>query len=122
MLTNTGQVSSSQVKMMREKIRTVGISTVLDLPNPPSASPAPAPSSSSGPPSALSKSSTEGDWAVDGALRQGQEEALERGSKRGATFNFDIGIQAIYAVGEVEEAETLFDEAAEGEKALGAAA
>ncbi|PWZ00453.1 NADH:ubiquinone oxidoreductase complex I intermediate-associated protein 30 [Testicularia cyperi] len=113
-LTNTGQVSDSQVSMMREKIRTVGVSAVLDVPVPPSASQVP---NKDAPPSALSRgTNTAGsqqqqsdDWAVDGDLRsEGQEETLRRGSKRGASFNFDLGLEAVYAVGELEELDELF--------------
>ncbi|KAN0063156.1 hypothetical protein ACQY0O_004320 [Thecaphora frezii] len=108
-LTNTGQVSSSQVSMMREKVRTVGISAVLDVPTPPSASSAP---KKDAPPSSLSKPvEREDDWAVDGDLRNDHPEAAVRGSKRGTTFNFDLGLEAVYAIGELEEAERLFDTA-----------
>lgn len=114
-LTNTGQVANSQVSMMREKIRTVGISAVLDVPVPPSAS---KPPTKDAPPSALSRgsrsSSTEAqedDWAVDGDLRgdSGESEAM-RGSKRGATYNFDLGLESVYAVGELEELEGVFQQ------------
>ncbi|KAJ1028533.1 hypothetical protein NDA16_001699 [Ustilago loliicola] len=108
-LTNTGQVSNSQVSMMREKIRTVGISAVLDVPVPPSAS---KPPSKDAPPSALSRSSRkeeeEDDWAVDGDLKLDGKEA--RGSKRGATYNFDLGLESVYAVGELEELDGLFQQ------------
>ncbi|CBQ72031.1 related to complex I intermediate-associated protein CIA30 precursor, mitochondrial [Sporisorium reilianum SRZ2] len=111
-LTNTGQVSNSQVSMMREKIRTVGISAVLDVPVPPSAS---KPPSKDAPPSALSRSSRstdeaqEDDWAVDGDLRaDGGEEGPIRGSKRGATYNFDLGLESVYAVGELDELDGVF--------------
>ena len=111
-LTNTGQVSNSQVSMMREKIRTVGISAVLDVPVPPSAS---KPPSKDAPPSALSRSSRasteaeEDDWAVDGDLRGGEEEPV-RGSKRGATYNFDLGLESVYAVGELDELDGVFQQ------------
>ncbi|GAC96140.1 complex I intermediate-associated protein [Pseudozyma hubeiensis SY62] len=113
-LTNTGQVSNSQVSMMREKIRTVGISAVLDVPVPPSAS---KPPSQDAPPSALSRKSDgeqqqqEDDWAVDGDLRgEGGEDAPVRGSKRGATYNFDLGLESVYAVGELDELDGLFQQ------------
>ncbi|EPQ28728.1 uncharacterized protein PFL1_03532 [Pseudozyma flocculosa PF-1] len=110
-LTNTGQVSNSQLSMMREKIRTVGISAVLDVPTPPSANPAPRKDS---PPSALSRDvsrrsdDAEDDWAVDGGLRSdGGVDEAQRGSKRGTTFNFDLGIESVHAIGEIHEAEAL---------------
>ncbi|SPO23324.1 related to complex I intermediate-associated protein CIA30 precursor, mitochondrial [Ustilago trichophora] len=111
-LTNTGQVSNSQVSMMREKIRTIGISAVLDVPVPPSAS---KPPSKDAPPSALSRSSRrteeEDDWAVDGDLRaDGGEDGPVRGSKRGATYNFDLGLESVYAIGELEELDGLFQQ------------
>jgi len=101
--------------MMREKIRTVGISAVLDVPVPPSAS---KPPTKDAPPSALSKSSRtsqteqqEDDWAVDGDLRaEGEEDGPVRGSKRGATYNFDLGLETVYAVGELEELDGLFQQ------------
>lgn len=102
--------------MMREKIRTVGISAVLDVPVPPSAS---KPPSKDAPPSALSRSSSrskeeaaeEDDWAVDGDLRgDGGEEGPARGSKRGATYNFDLGLESVYAVGELEELDGVFQQ------------
>lgn len=86
---------------MREKIRTVGISAVLDVPVPPSAS---KPPSKDAPPSALSRD----DWAVDGDLKLEGEEL--RGSKRGATYNFDLGLESVYAVGELEELDGLFQQ------------
>lgn len=112
-LTNTGQISSSQVSMMREKIRTIGISAVLDVPVPPSAS---KPISKDAPPSALSKGprkmntdEQEDDWAVDGELRgEGGDGVAVRGSKRGSTFNFDLGLESVYAVGELDELDGLF--------------
>ncbi|CCF53246.1 hypothetical protein NDA11_006644 [Ustilago hordei] len=107
-LTNTGQVSNSQVSMMREKIRTVGISAVLDVPVPPSAS---KPPSKDAPPSTLSRSSRkegEDDWAVDGDFKLDGEEV--RGSKRGTTYNFDLGLESVYAVGELEELDGLFQQ------------
>ncbi|SOV04668.1 related to complex I intermediate-associated protein CIA30 precursor, mitochondrial [Ustilago sp. UG-2017a] len=107
-LTNTGQVSNSQVSMMREKIRTVGISAVLDVPVPPSAS---KPPSEDAPPSTLSRSSRkegEDDWAVDGDFKLDGKEV--RGSKRGATYNFDLGLESVYAVGELEELDGLFQQ------------
>lgn len=112
-LTNTGQVSNSQISMMREKIRTVGISAVLDVPVPPSAS---TPPNKDAPPSALSRSSRrsideEDDWAMDGNLHaEGGEEHAIRGSKRGATFNFDLGIEKVYAIGELEELDGVFQQ------------
>ncbi|SNX83059.1 related to complex I intermediate-associated protein CIA30 precursor, mitochondrial [Melanopsichium pennsylvanicum] len=110
-LTNTGQVSNSQVSMMREKIRTVGISAVLDVPVPPSAS---KPPSKDAPPSTLSRGSRqtedEDDWAVDGDLKTNDGEEAMRGSKRGATFNFDLGLESIYAIGELEELDGLFQQ------------
>lgn len=111
-LTNTGQVSGSQVSMMREKIRTVGISAVLDVPVPPSAS---KPPTKDAPPPVLSRSSSsekqEDDWAVDGDLRaEGEEDSPVRGSKRGATYNFDLGLESLYAIGELEELDGLFQQ------------
>ena len=111
-LTNTGQVSNSQVSMMREKIRTIGISAVLDVPVPPSAS---KPPTKDAPPSALSRSSRkseeEDDWAIDGDLRADEDvEGPVRGSKRGATFNFDLGLESLYAIGELEELDGLFQQ------------
>ena len=95
---------------MREKIRTVGISAVLDVPVPPSAS---QPPSKDAPPSALSRKSRteeEDDWAVDGDLKaDGGEEAM-RGSKRGSTYNFDLGLESVYAIGELEELDGLFQQ------------
>lgn len=93
---------------MREKIRTVGISAVLDVPVPPSAS---KPPSKDAPPSTLSRSSRkegEDDWAVDGDFKLDSEEV--RGSKRGATYNFDLGLESVYAVGELEELDGLFQQ------------
>ncbi|KAK0550558.1 hypothetical protein OC846_002375 [Tilletia horrida] len=91
-LTNTGVVSMSPLTMLREKVRTIGISAVIDAPAiPPSASgglAAASTRSSSGSrasvastadasagPSALRRRSGEGvgeedDWAADGNLRQ----------------------------------------------------
>lgn len=97
---------------MREKIRTVGISAVLDMPVPPAASKT---LSKDAPPSALSRSSRtteqEDDWAIDGDLRaDGGEETAVRGSKRGATYNFDLGLESVYAVGELEELDGLFQQ------------
>lgn len=135
-LTNTGQVSYSQVSMMREKIRTIGISVVLDAPSAPS-SPAPsprppasasAPSSRSGSPlaalsrptgfgsgsSSASASSTavapeEDDWARDGDIRGSREgqavSNVQRGSRRGKAYNFDLGVEWVRAAGSPEEVE-----------------
>ncbi|PWN53825.1 NADH:ubiquinone oxidoreductase complex I intermediate-associated protein 30 [Violaceomyces palustris] len=110
-LTNTGQVSPSQVSMMREKIRTVGISVILESPSPPSAQ-NPQSQSSSSPPQILqrqSRNTEEDDWARDGSLRTFVHGEAQRGSKRGQTFNFDIGLEAVYAVADVEEAARVWE-------------
>ncbi|PWN89841.1 NADH:ubiquinone oxidoreductase complex I intermediate-associated protein 30 [Acaromyces ingoldii] len=100
-LTNTGQVAPVQISMMREKIRTVGISVVLE--NPPLGNLASRPAQGEGQkkdqvPGALKQAQKEGEWVLDGDL----EASLEtlRGSKRGASYNFDLGIERIEAISE----------------------
>lgn len=100
---------------MREKIRTVGISVVLDAPVPPSSVSSSSQSSTS--PSSLKRSpAEEDDWARDGDLRGPGSKpnastgsgsgvtlgGLERGSKRGRAFNFDLGVESVWAVGRPE--------------------
>ncbi len=118
-LTNTGQVAMSQLTMMRERIRTIGISVVLEGPTFPlgkregGGSPAA--------PSALRKRAEqqnapaegESDWAADGGLQSATSEdgaasvqrGSARGSRRGHTFNFDLGIEEAFAAGSIEEIE-----------------
>lgn len=134
LLLNTGTLSTSQLSMMKQAIRTVGISCVLDTPRlPGSASEVPEPevtpttgnaSTTEGAPSALRRSQSaedelaaqaqsspideSDDWASDGELRETKSDAAARGSKRGQSFRFDLGIQAIHAVGSVEEAQELW--------------
>ncbi|KAE8209620.1 hypothetical protein CF327_g6418 [Tilletia walkeri] len=130
-LTNTGTVSLSALKMMREKIRTIGISAVLDLPaipnsaggvsaspTKPSASSSPSSTTTQGGPNALRKraggeeSDAEGDvgeddWAADGDLRGSASASTTttpvRGSKRGRSFPFDLAIEQVYAVAHPDE-------------------
>lgn len=135
LLLNTGTLSSSQLSMMTQAIRTVGISCVLDTPRlPGSATEAPEPEvtpttgaaspPTEGAPSALRRPQSaedelaaqarsspideSDDWASDGELRETKSDAAARGSKRGQSFRFDLGIQAIHAVGSVEEAQELW--------------
>ncbi|KAL9933843.1 hypothetical protein V8E36_007501 [Tilletia maclaganii] len=125
-LTNTGTVSLSPLTMMREKIRTIGISAVLDVPAVPQSaarsaglgSKASARGSESGP-RALRKRSdevdasassgpgeaVEDDWGADGNLQQSTTSPVVRGSKRGRSFPFDLAIEQIYAVGDPEDIE-----------------
>jgi len=118
-LTNTGQVALSQVTMMRERIRTIGISVVLEPPTfhlaPKLAAgrPAGAPSAlrkrEDGADSAEASAQAEEDWAKDGGFKGSAEakqpESARRGSRRGTTFNFDLGIEEVFAIGSVEELE-----------------
>lgn len=95
--------------MMRQKVRTVGVSAVLDTPSPPSAS---QPPSKDAPPSVLSRGSNSEQHDQDSLASEAKErDAPQRGSKRHATHNFDIGVEAVYAVGEIEEADQLFQSA-----------
>ncbi|CAD6885263.1 unnamed protein product [Tilletia laevis] len=131
-LTNTGTVTLSPLTMMREKIRTIGISAVLDVPAIPHSARATTSSSSSSTSSSTksasgesspSSSSTkqgpdvlrkraaageevegegEDDWASDGDLR-GSASSPVRGSKRGRSFPFDLAIEQVYAVADPNE-------------------
>lgn len=96
-----GQVSVSQMAMMKEMVRTVGISAVLDTPKPPATSQS---AIKDGPPSALSRAPESAS-----APNANAHDVLQRGSKRDATHNFDIGIEAIYAVGDPKEAHEVFE-------------
>lgn len=166
LLLNMGSLSAHQVVMMRQAIRTVGISCTLDTPRlPASATPLSAYKTaavseehgggSTAAPSALraSTSSSSGvslawhqlaakpqqqassdaaqaiqehqqqreqqvldeadDWARDGKLHDGDRPAAGnpkspmRGSKRGQSFRFDLGIAGVKAVASVEEAHEL---------------
>lgn len=93
-LMNTGTVSTSQTQMMREKIRTIGISAVLELPSLAELEAAGTGSKSTALPNAL-KQGTD-------ALAERAEPTTEtaRGSRRAVTFNFDLGIERIEAISE----------------------
>lgn len=112
-LTNTGQVAASQVTMMREKVRTIGISVVLETPHlhlVPRAVDG-IKTGSQAPPAALQRQSTrlqdQDDFGSDGSLRSAsaveEGEAAVRGRRRGQTFNFDLGIESVYATGSTED-------------------
>jgi NADH dehydrogenase [ubiquinone] 1 alpha subcomplex assembly factor 1 len=76
--------------MMREKIRTVGISAVLSSPTRPSSN-----QMSAQGVSPLSKRQVvdEGDdWGPDGEFLA-PEELGKRGARRGGSYNFDLGIE-----------------------------
>ncbi|CAO1629045.1 unnamed protein product [Parajaminaea phylloscopi] len=144
LLLNTGTLSSHQIAMMRQAIRTIGISCTLETPRLPAsassssspgaaASPAPTEANansspaqrqqSTGAPSALrgaaraptsseAEAGVEEDWASDGKLQTGTtastaSPSILRGSKRGQSFRFDLGIAGVQAVGSVEEAHEL---------------
>lgn len=109
-LTNTGQVAPVQIAMMRERIRTVGISVMLE--DPPLGHLTPKNEArvevKDKVPGALKQQQTseeEDDWAADGNLKldstsgQPPQQTL-RGSRRGASYNFDLGIERIEAIGE----------------------
>ena len=92
-LTNTGVVSESQVSMLREKVLSVGISVLLEpplLPADEDVGEAPAQEDTASPLSVL------------------RRDTAERGSKRDAAYQFDLGIQGFYVVQSPEEATQLF--------------
>ncbi|UZJ51763.1 hypothetical protein CBS101457_001083 [Exobasidium rhododendri] len=107
-LLNSGQVSPSQIKMMREKIRTVGLSTMLE--HPASVTYTAGKSAeiveANSPPNALrSKGGVEDDFGSDGNLigeddRPSRETANVGVKRRGASYNFDLGIESISAISE----------------------
>lgn len=144
-LSNTGAIAANQITMMREKIRTIGISCLLETPRvpgasdeemraagelPPASDPSSASPAASGPqglavPGALqrtpkpeselaqtspSQAFDEGDdFGCHGQLvPDEQNEPGQRGTKRGQSFRFDLGIQGAYAVSSVEEAQELW--------------
>ncbi|KDN41344.1 NADH:ubiquinone oxidoreductase complex I intermediate-associated protein 30 [Tilletiaria anomala UBC 951] len=121
-LTNTGQVAMSQMRMMRERIRTVGISVMLEAPSFPvyavSSLAAAKAGQQSGAPASLLKTSrsaaedklSEDDWGTDGSLTNtakkndaGYVAPAVRGRRRGQTYNFDLGIESAVALGSLKE-------------------
>lgn len=125
LMLNTGTLADSQIKMMRQAVRTVGISCILEAPRPPGpdANAAPAEKSDvNGAPSALRGGGAsitqaaeaaeaapregEDDWGRDGTIRPSDQPDASplRGLKRGQSFRFDLGLMGAKAVGSVEEA------------------
>jgi NADH dehydrogenase [ubiquinone] 1 alpha subcomplex assembly factor 1 len=101
-LLNSGQVSPSQIKMMREKIRTVGVSAMLEHPAAATYA-AKLEVETDSPPRALrSREEAEDDFGSDGKLiLEDETTAKNVGSRRrGASYNFDLGIESISAISE----------------------
>lgn len=90
-LMNTGEVAPSQIGMMREKLRTVGVSVALELPNLDNLKPANTENSRGSAPNVL-RSQTESE--------EGEKERpqIAKGSRRGIKYNFDLGIEHIEAI------------------------
>lgn len=90
-LMNTGEVAPSQIGMMREKLRTIGVSVVLESPNLDNLKPAKTENSRGSAPDAL-RSQTNSE--------EGEEERAQvaKGSRRGIKYNFDLGIEHIEAI------------------------
>lgn len=90
--------------MMREKIRTVGISVVLEAPLVDTQTA----KDSNTPPGVLRAKETgqdESDWAIDGKLqdsepRDSQATTSVGASRRGVSYNFDLGVHIIAAISE----------------------
>lgn len=103
-LINTGEVSASQVKMMREKIRTVGISAVLEPPSLGDLESQSGQGANAGAPDVLRQQQNE----EDTSSRESQATQTAAGSRRGAKYNFDLGIEKIEMLSEeaLEEEQT----------------
>ncbi|CEH14831.1 COMPLEX I INTERMEDIATE-ASSOCIATED PROTEIN 30, MITOCHONDRIAL [Ceraceosorus bombacis] len=102
-LLNAGTVASSQMEMMREKVRTIGISATLSTPGYTSE---PRKGQAGRPEEAAQQVDKDtAPAAAPSALRApriGSQDAAApaRGSQRGQTFNFDLGVDGVWAVGE----------------------
>lgn len=145
LLLNSGEISASNVGMMRSALRTVGISCVLEAPRVPETQGEEAArkeaeavdaGQATGPPVALRakkgasteeadaatrqeeadrarvRAAEEDDWGSHGDLKaaagDGPSMGAARGSKRGQSYRFDLGIQGVHAVGSVEQAQELW--------------
>jgi NADH dehydrogenase [ubiquinone] 1 alpha subcomplex assembly factor 1 len=91
--------------MMRERIRTVGISVMLEHPAALALAAKSEVKNNNAPPNSLRASNTEkteDDWAADGNLMDFQaQDATQAGTKRkGASYNFDLGIESFKAISE----------------------
>lgn len=102
-LMNTGEVAPSQINMMREKLRTVGVSVVLETPNLDNLKPANTQNSQGSAPNALRSQTS----AEEGGKERSQ---IATGSRRGIKYNFDLGIEHIEAISDdalIEEGITI---------------
>lgn len=92
--------------MMREKIRTVGISAMLEHPAAVTYAAHQEAKEVDAPPNVLrAKDGSEDDWATDGSLKgediRDPRKTISVGAKRrGASYNYDLGIESISAVSE----------------------
>ncbi|CAO1618556.1 unnamed protein product [Sympodiomycopsis kandeliae] len=135
LLLNSGSLSMAQVSMLKEGIRTVGISCVLESPRlPPSAKELVEKSQQESGISHLRKQQTssssaesekdflhqDGDPQDEVSVQQSgsarqfgstiSPSVLERGAKRGSTYRFDLAVAGVDAVGSVEEGMELWQQ------------
>ena len=119
-LTNTGTVVESQLSMMREKVLTVGVSVLLQPPDPPTqevtdAEPEPAPARRPDEPVSALRQDAAGSQP---SQARGADPAASgspvRGSKRDQSFPFELDVQGMWAVTSPEQAAALFPEAQPG--------
>lgn len=119
LLLNTGTVSMAQVSMLKEGLRTVGISAVLEAPQLPASARdqiarSASSTSSSSPNSAQYPTTAEDEAGAEGDGKDAKVNAAAsptttpsslaaRGAKRGQSYRFDLGVAGVHAVGSVEE-------------------
>ena len=97
-LLNTGQISPSQISMMREKIRTVGISVMLEHP----AAVSYANEKRAQEDNSSAEKNVDDKFTDDFALEEKEEaETVPAATKRrGSSYNFDLGVERITCMSE----------------------